>query len=235
MKSIAIMQPTFFPWIGYFALADRVDEFVILDNVQFDKRSWQQRNKIKTPQGPQFMTVPVKTKGKSDQLIKDVEILREGDKHPLKKILSSIEHNYRRSDYFSSYFGDVVTLLDTSHTTLLSLNMAILKWSWDVLEIKTPVTRASTLAVAGSKDELLMNICSNCGAKVYFSPPGSKIYLEHSETFHRAGVEIVYHEYQHPEYTQLHGIFEPYMGIIDLILNEGEKSPEIFRSGIVRS
>lgn len=235
MKSIAIMQPTFFPWIGYFALADRVDEFVILDNVQFDKRSWQQRNRIKTPQGPQFLTVPVKSKGKSNQLIKDVEILQEGDRNPLKKFLSSIEQNYRKSDYFSNYIDDIVTLLGVSHKNLLSLNMAILKWSWDVLDIKTPMTKASALAVTGFKDELLVNICKNRGAEVYLSPPGSKIYLDHSETFNRAGIEIVYHKYQHPEYTQLHGVFEPYMGILDLILNEGEKSLEILRSGVARS
>lgn len=235
MKSIAIMQPTFFPWVGYYALADRVDEFVILNNVQFDKRSWQQRNKIKTPQGPKFLTVPVKSKGKSDQLIKDVEILREGDRNPLKKILSSIEQNYRHSSYFSEFIDDIVTLLDTPHSNLLKLNMAILKWSWDVLEIKTPVTEASALAVTGSKDELLVNICIDRGAEVYFSPPGSKIYLEHSEAFHHADIEIFYHEYQHPAYSQLHGIFEPHMCILDLILNEGENSLEIIRSGILRS
>ena len=229
------MQPTFLPWIGYFALADRVDEFVLLDNVQFDKRSWQQRNKIKTPQGPKFLSVPVKSKGKSDQLIKDVEILLEGDRNPLRKILSSIEQNYRQADHFNTYIDDIVKLLDKPDLNLSKLNQAILKWCWKVLGITTAVTEASTLAVTGSKDHLLVNICNVRGADLYFSPPSSKTYLEYSDAFNRAGIELVYHEYHHPIYSQLYGTFEPHMCILDLIFNEGNKSLEIIRSGILNS
>ena len=232
MKSIAIMQPTFLPWIGYFALADRVDEFVLLDNVQFDKRSWQQRNKIKTPQGSIWLSVPVNSKGKSDQLIKDVEILHEGGKNPLRKILNSIQHNYGQAKYYDKYAEDIASLMEASQHNLCQLNQSIIKWCMEAFDIATVITNASDLSVKGSKEDLLVDICKACGAGKYISPPGSKTYLETSNAFERADIELAYHDYNHPEYSQLYGSFEPYMSCLDLMFNEGERSLEIIRSGI---
>lgn len=232
MKTIAIMQPTFLPWIGYFSLIDRVDEFVFLDNVQFDKRSWQQRNRIKTPQGPIWLTVPVVTKGRSDQLIQDVEILRDPGKEPFHKIKAAIAHNYKKAKYYDDYADDFGAHLSEGETHLAHVNQAIIQWVCKILDIETRFFRASALNVTGKKEDLLVDICKERGADRYISPPGSKAYLDESDAFDIAGVQLSYHEYEHPSYSQLYGDFEPYMCIADLLFNEGPGSTQIIKRGL---
>lgn len=226
------MQPTFLPWIGYFALIDRVDEFIFLDNVQFDKRSWQQRNKIKTPNGTIWLSVPVITKGRSDQLIKDVEILYEGDKNPLLKILKSIEQNYAKSPLFEQYFPTLKAIMEKQPQYLADLNIEIIRWICREMGIKPPFVKASEMDVVGTKDELLFDICKKAGASDYLSPPGSKGYLDQSSLFHDGEVALHYHDYEHPEYTQLHGDFEAFTSVIDLMFNHGAGSFHIVGSGL---
>lgn len=232
MKSIAIMQPTFLPWIGYFSLIDRVDEFVFLDNVQFDKRSWQQRNRIKTAQGPIWLSVPVLTKGRSNQLIQDVKILKDADRGPFYKINTAIEHNYKKAPYYHNYAKNLFDLFDDNKHNLAPLNQSIIQWTCWQLGIKTPLINASTLSVTGQKENLLVDICKDRGASHYISPPGSKAYLDESDAFEKAGIALVYHNYEHPLYTQLYGNFKPYMCIIDLLFNEGPASADIIKKGL---
>ena len=232
MKSIAIMQPTFLPWIGYFALIERVDEFIFFDHVQFEKRSWQQRNKIKTPQDPIWLSVPVSTKGKQAQAINEAEILYEGDKNPLDKIIKSIELNYKKAPFYNDYADDVFEFFADKPNHIAVLNQNIIQWICEKLDIKTPFIQSSTLDVSGTKDDLLVDICQVRNATHYISPPGSKVYLDESDAFEVAGIDLSYHDYNHPEYTQLHGDFEPYMCILDLLFNEGSKSGEIIRTGL---
>ncbi len=232
MKSIAIMQPTFLPWIGYFALIDRVDEFVLFDHVQFEKRSWQQRNKIKTPSGPQWLSVPVMTKGKQDQSICETQILYEGNKNPLDKIMKSIEMNYAKAAHYRQYAPQLEFFFHEKPLHISKLNESIIKWICSILNINTPFINSSALNAAGTKDELLLDICKKRNCTHYFSPPGSKSYLEGSDIFEKAGIPILYHNYKHPQYSQLHGDFEPYMCILDLLFNEGARSAEIIRKGL---
>ena len=233
MKSIAIMQPTFLPWIGYFSLIDRVDEFVFLDNVQFDKRSWQQRNRIKTAQGPIWLSVPVLTKGRSSQLIQEVEILKDADKDPFHKINAAIEHNYKKAPYYHDYAKNLFVLFDDNKHNLALLNQSIIQWICRQLGIKTPLINASTLSVTGQKESLLVDFCKDRGASHYIAPPGSKTYLEESDAFEAAGIVLEYHNYRHPIYTQLYGNFKPYMCIIDLLFNEGPASADIIKQGLI--
>ncbi|MGH1403795.1 MAG: WbqC family protein [Alphaproteobacteria bacterium] len=232
MKSIAIMQPTFLPWIGYFSLIDRVDEYVFLDHVQFDKRSWQQRNRIKTPQGSMWLSASVITKGRSDQALKDVELLYEGNKNPFDKIKNSIDHNYKKSKYYNEYAADLYAFFDEKPQYISDLNQNIIKWACNILDIQTPFIKSSELFVEGDKDILLANICKDRGATHYISPPGSKAYLDDSDTFETAKIHLSYHDYNHPTYTQLCGDFEPYMCILDLLFNEGSNSANIIKTGL---
>ena len=231
MKSLAIMQPTFLPWIGYFALINRVDEFVFLDQVQFDKRSWQQRNKIKTPNGAIWLTIPVLSKGRATQAISDVEILYEGGRNPFDKILRTIEINYKKARYFEDYFTSLANIFLAKPLFVSDLNQKIIKWVCQELTICTPLIRSSDLALTGQRDELLANVCINREASHYVSPPGSKVYLEGSSIFEAQAIQVVYHQYQHPEYRQLYNSFEPYMCILDLLFNEGPLSAEIIQAG----
>ena len=234
MKSIAIMQPTFLPWIGYFSLIDCVDEFVFLDNVPFDKRSWQQRNRIKTAQGPIWLSVPVLSKGRTNQLIHDVNILKDADKSPFHKIKTAIEHNYKRAPYYHHYAKDFFALFDDNKHNLALLNQSIIQWACRQLGIKTSLINASTLPAIGQKEKLLVNICKDRCASHYISPPGSKTYLDNSDAFQAAGIVLDYHNYEHPPYAQLYGNFEPYMCIIDLLFNEGPASADIIKKGLTK-
>jgi|SRR5579864_812555 len=227
---IAINQPTYLPWIGYFDLIDQVDLFVILDNVQFEKQSWQQRNRIKTAAGLQWLTVPVKFRGRFGQLIGDVEIR---DPSFWRNHMRAIELAYRRAPYFDRYFPELSQLLEQEAAGhLVELNLGLLRWLLDALEIRTPLALASGLGQAGKRTELLANICIALGATEYISPFGSAGYLlaEQDILCHR-GVNIFFQHYEHPVYRQLFAPFEPFVSIIDLLFNEGAGALEILRSG----
>ncbi len=226
------MQPTFLPWIGYFALIDRVDEFIIFDHVQFEKRSWQQRNKIKTPSGELWLSVPVSSKGKQGQAIKEAEILYEGDKNPLEKIVRSLELNYKKTPFFNEYAEDIFNFFNSKPQFIADLNLDIIKWVCGILEITTPLIKSSTMELSGTKDMLLVDVCKNRKAEHYISPPGSKVYLEGSDAFENENIMLSYHDYNHPQYNQMHGDFVPFMCILDLLFNEGNNSVSIIREGL---
>jgi WbqC-like protein family len=226
---VAICQPTYLPWMGYFDLIDQADVFVLLDDVQFKKRSWQQRNLIKTPTGLQWLTVPIVVGGRSGQLIKDVQIK---DVEFWRDHCRSIELNYRRSDAFDSYFGPLVSHLKGTGPLLVDLNVPLIEWFIDLLGIKTRVIVSSTLRQTGKRTELLTNICRSLEATQYISPLGSAAYLlEEQDVMLDQGIDVVFHNFEHPEYRQLFPPFLPFASVIDLIFNEGDRAPEILRSG----
>ena len=134
---VAIMQPTYIPWIGYFALMESVDVFIILDSVQFSKRSWQQRNQIKTESGAKWLTVPVISKGKKDQLISDVKI-DYSNKFPESHI-NMIKQNYIKSKFFSNYSEELFNILRKKHKNLSSLSIDFILLIRDLLNIKTTI------------------------------------------------------------------------------------------------
>ena len=232
MKTLAIMQPTFLPWLGYFALIQRVDEFILLDNVQFDRRSYQQRNKLKTDIGPKWATIPVSVKGKRSQKIHEVEILFKKKVGDLSVISKMFRHSYRKGKYYYNYVENFENIFSNAPRFIANLNEVIIKNTCDFLNIKTPIILASQLQVSGSKDILLKNICLERKANRYISPPGAMNYLEKSEEFRSEGIEVIYHHYVHPQYNQMYGKFIPYMCILDLLYNEGPRSMEIIKSGI---
>jgi hypothetical protein len=225
------MQPTYLPWLGYFDLMDQVDIFIFLDNVQFAKRSWQQRNRIKTPRGLEWLTVPVIVRGRYHQLIKEVEI---SDVDFWKKHVRAIELNYSRAPYFEDFFPELLSIFENGKPwkSLLELNTELIKWLTKVIGIKTPVVRASSLGVVGKRTSLLAAICQSIGATRYISPIGSAGYLlgEIQEFTHK-NIEVFFHHYTHPTYNQLFPPFLPFASVIDLVFNEGPKSLEIIQSG----
>ncbi len=227
---VAISQPSYLPWIGYFDLIDQVDAFVLLDDVQFNKRSWQQRNRIKTPVGLQWLTVPVVVGGRLGQLIKDVEIR---DIEFWRDHCRAIELNYRRCRFFDNYFSALTSQLTiTDSTRLVESNVQLIEWFMDLLGIKTRLVGSSDLKLTGKRTELLANICRSLGATQYISPLGSAAYLlEEQGMLLDQGIDLVFQNYHHPEYAQLFPPFLPYASILDLIFNEGDRSLEIIRSG----
>jgi hypothetical protein len=227
---IAIAQPTYLPWLGYFDLLDQADQFVFLDSVQFEKRSWQQRNRIKTPNGLQWLTVPVMSRGKREQRIAEVEIGEEFWRDHFR----SIEMNYRRAPFFDRYYGAVSDLMRSaaSSSNLAALTISLLGWFAKVMDIRTPTLRSSELPVQGKRTELLAEICESLGATTYLSALGSAEYLVNElPVMTERGIEVVFQHYEHPVYNQLFPPFQPYASALDLLFNEGENALAIIRSG----
>ncbi len=225
---VAIMQPTYLPWLGYFDLMAQVDVFVLLDDVAFAPRSWQQRNRIVVDAELAWLTVPVAVKGRRGQRIADVAISepRFGHKH-----LRTLGHAYRRAAHLET-LDDLAAVLGREHHQLALLNEQLLRMIASALAIKTPLVRASRLPVGGARGEHLARICAALGADTYVSPLGSAGYLQAEQrAFATRRIELVFHRFEHPRYRQVSEPFVPQAAIVDLLLNEGPAAAEILASG----
>ena len=166
---IAIIQPTFLPWCGYMSLIEYVDEVVFLDNVQFDKRSWQQRNRIKTSNGALTLTVPVISKNLFNQHIKDVKIDYRSTFQ--KKMIKSISQNYSKAKYFNDYSKEFFSLIENNHKSLLDLNIKLINFFCEKLKIELKFSFSSSLKLSSSKEQLILDICKLKNAKKYIYQP----------------------------------------------------------------
>lgn len=228
---VAIMQPTYLPWIGYFGLMNSVDIFVFLDSVQFSKQSWQQRNRIKTPNGTMWLTVPTLSKGKSGQLISEVAVDLRGFQ---RKHRCSIEQSYKHTRYFDIYAPALFGILEQKHTHLSQMNMELILCLKNALGIQTKTMLASEILAetASDKVDYLVGICNALQATEYYSPVGSKEYLSGSlHKFSEVGISVHYNEFLHPTYSQKFGEFVSHLAAIDLLFNEGPKSLDIIKRG----
>ena len=230
-RTCVIAQPTFMPWIGWFDLADQADMMIILDDVQFSKQSWQQRNRLRTPGGLGFLSVPVKTSGRSQQLISEVEL---ANKASVEKLLLSIQGYCARAPYFRGYFPGLVEAMRQGAVTgkLAELNISVIRWVMLTLGITTPLIRSSELEITGKRSEYVAALCQAVGAVRYLSPAGSEKYLlEDRQVFDDHEIKVWLHVYAHPEYRQCFRPFEPFASIVDLIFNSGPEALSIVRSG----
>jgi WbqC-like protein family len=227
---IVIMQPTYLPWMGYLDLIDQAEVFVFLDSVQFERQSWQQRNRLKIQGALQWLSVPVLRSGHSTELIRAMQIERSA-MFPQKHI-RTIEQNYRRAPYFDKYFASLKAILEADERLLSNLNQRLIRWMAEMIGVKTTFRRSSDLQAQGRRSELLANICLELGFSTYLSPLGSAGYiLEATESFELSGITVVFQHYEHPQYRQLSDPFVPFASALDLLFNEGERSLEIMRSG----
>ena len=224
MKKIAVMQPTYRPWAGYFSLMSSVDHFILLDDVQFSRRSWQQRNQIKTSSGPRWLTVPVLSKGQRSQLINQVQI--DPSSNYSSDHLEAIRHSYLRSPFFPEYFPSLSSTL-VQHHKLVDLNVSLILFLKELLGIATPVTLSSTIATSGHKADLMASICVSLGATHYVSAEGSRAYLESSEAFSGLGIPVSYFNFHVQEYSQQFPGFSPNMSVIDMLMNCGRTSTDL--------
>lgn len=222
-----IMQPTYLPWIGYFHLMDQGDIFVLLDNVQFEKQSWQQRNRIKTPNGPQWLSLPVGKK--FPQSISEAVLVDRPDWRD--KHWKSIAQTYRKAPFWAMHGPGLEALYSREWVSLADLNIALIDWLRAAFGIATPMVRASGLPVAGKRVDLLLSICAHLGADTYLSPAGAADYIEEDNRFSAHGITLLYQRYAHPRYPQINGPFASHMAAIDLLFNQGPESLRIIREG----
>ena len=220
-----IHQPNFMPWLGFFYKWFKCDTFVLLDDVQFSKGSIINRVKIKTIKSDQWLTIPVKQKGRYAQLISEVEI--ENNTMWRNKVLGTIKTNYAKAPYFKKYFFDFENIINKNYKFLVDLNIDLLKWLANELNITTNTIRSSELSnINGKSTEKLISICNTIGAKQYLSGFGGQKYQK-KELFKKNDIELIMYEFKHPKYNQLWGQFIPGLSIIDLLFNLGYKSGKI--------
>ena len=229
-QKLAIMQPTYLPWAGYFSLIDWADTFVFLDDVQFNRQSWQQRNKIKTSDGPIWLTVPVRKTGRRGQMISEVEICN--DQPWRRKHRKSIKLNYSDASYWDHHSSFVEQIYEDDWEMLADLNISLIKKLSSRLGIESIFHRSSQLPVEpGGRTDVTVSMCSYFDANEFLSPLGAVDFHAEDDLFSNTDTRIFYQHFDHPEYEQLHGDFESHMSVIDLLLNEGPVALAIIREG----
>lgn len=224
---VAIQQPEHLPWIGFFNKMAQCDLYVYLDNVQFKKRYFENRNRIMTKEGTDWITVAVKTKGRYTQKINNVII--DSQIKWQNSYLGIIEHAYKKSPYWHHVRDIVFPCVQENTQMLIELNLRLIEECRKYLNINTPTILASTLGVDSfSGSRLIGEICLKTGADIYISGPNGKNYLNLQE-FKDSGINVMYHHFKHPAYSQGSENFVPYLSIIDLIANCGPQSTSIIR------
>ena len=226
---VSINQPAYLPWLGYFDRINMSDTHIVLDHVQFEKNSITNRNKVRTKHGWSWLTVPVKTKGGfGDLAINKLEI--GGLPTWSKKHLNTICASYSKARYFSHYIDFFENIyIEREWSNLNSLMKEISQYILHELNIDVEIIYSTDLDIKENKNELLLEICEKFEATTYISGPFGRDYLD-TKLFSDNGIDVEYHDYQHPIYSQTYDGFESHMSIIDLLFNHGPNSLEILSS-----
>jgi len=212
-------QPNYWPYPGYFGKIMNSDRFMYVTNVQFEKKSWQNRNRIKTSQGIILLSIPTLTKGRFDQFISDVEIdsnVRWKEKH-YKSIIS----NYCKATYFSSYKDFIGDLYSRDWHRLMDICIYITNYILGELNIKTEILYDSDLAIEGSKTNMLVDMCKKAACDTYLSNIGSQSYVDLA-IMKTKEIDHIYIDYVGKEYNQQFSDFVPFLSILDMLLNCGK-------------
>jgi WbqC-like protein family len=226
MKSIAIVQSNYIPWKGYFDMIAAVDEFILFDDMQYTRRDWRNRNQIKTPQGVQWLTVPVQVKGRYDQKIKDTAI--DGSDWAVAHWKTLVQ-NYRRAPCFDEIAEWLAPLYAEPYSHISQLNRRFIEQICKILNIKTVISCSSNYRLLEGKSERLADICKQARGSKYISGPSAKNYVE-EKNFTDLGIEVSWFDYSgYPEYPQLWGDFTHGVTILDLLFNCGKAAHQYMR------
>lgn len=219
MKRVAILQSNYIPWKGYFDMIAAVDEFILYDDVQFTKNDWRNRNKIKTPRGAEWISVPVGTN--INRNICDVEL---PDHSWQQKHWKTIRHNYCRAAHFKAVADELEPLyLQEKYTHLSQLNLRLINWICLKLGITTKISSSLDYQLIKGQTERLVNLCVQAGATEYISGPAARDYIDES-AFADQNIKFVWFDYGgYPEYPQLWGEFVHGVTLLDLVFNCGFK------------
>lgn len=222
-KIVAIVQSNYIPWKGYFDLIRSSDEFILYDEVQYTRRDWRNRNLIKTPQGLQWLTIPVQTRGQFEQRVCDVEV---SDPAWGRQHWETIRRNYARTPFFELHRERLEPLYyDESLRSLSQINHRFLLAICEMLGIQTRITWSSDYQLVEGRTERLVDLCRQAGATRYLSGPSAQAYLDES-LFAEAGIDVVYMDYAgYPEYPQSHPPFEHRVTVLDLLFHTGPEAP----------
>jgi hypothetical protein len=227
-KRLAIVQSNYIPWKGYFDLINLVDEFILFDDMQYTRRDWRNRNRIKTPNGTRWLTIPVRVKGRYRQSIRETVV---SDPDWALRHWQTIVHSYSRARYFETYRRQFEELyLQSTEKHLSQINYRFLTAICQMLGIDTTLSWSMDYDIVEGKTERLVNLCEQTGASEYVSGPTAQGYID-EDLFADAGIAVSYIDYAgYPEYEQLFSPFEHQVSIIDLIFNTGPDATKYLKS-----
>jgi len=216
---VAIHQPEYLPWLGFFKKMMNVELFVFLDDVQFRKKGWQNRNRIRINDGTTLLSIPVHTH--SYPKINEVTI--DNEKNWSIRHKKSILYNYARAPYFDEIKDFIESIFEKKFQYLVDLNTEIIKFIMNELEIKSKIVFSSELEISKKGSGRVLDICKAVGADHYIT---GTFWAESNlrvEEFKKSNIDVEFQKFQHPIYKQIHGEFIPEMSIIDLLFNKGRK------------
>jgi len=225
MKCV-LLQPSYLPWRGYFHLIQQADVFVFYDDVQYDKHGWRNRNRITGPHGSQWLSIPVMSKGNTEQqlLIQDVQI--RNDQKWSRKQWKTIEQTYRKAPFFEQTAAVLSPFFDSPPTQLADLTIDLTRALCAALGITdTKFARSSELGITGDKTERIVSITKHFEADSYLSGPSARDYLDET-LFKAAGINVEWMAYDYRPYPQLHEPFDPQLSVIDLMMMTGPDAPQ---------
>lgn len=212
---VTIHQPDFLPWLGFFERWRISNLYIVLDDVQFLRRGWHHRDKIKTPQGIRWLTVPVKKSGRFAQLIKDVEIDYQNDW--IDRHLNCIRESYSKASNYRFIYPKIKDIYGRRFKMLLDLNMSLLRFASGCLGINTPFVSASGFDIKDTGNERLIGLLQAVKGDIYLTGTGAADYLEPNK-FTAAGIEVRWQKFDHPVYQQLHGNFKEGLSVLDFLM-----------------
>ncbi|MEK9285549.1 WbqC family protein [Bradyrhizobium sp. ISRA442] len=229
-RTAVIHQPDFLPYLGFFERLLHADVFVLLDQAQYvdsTSRSWTHRDKIKTPQGARWISLSIRSAPR-DTPINQIELSDQVDWR--RNNLNLLRENYRKAPFFDEIFPRLEQLYARTDRRLADFNRASIELLLELFDVRVEIVTASSLGVSGKNNDLLVDILGKVHADRYLSGVGARAYFR-PEPFANAGIEVLWQEFQHPAYPQLHGDFIPYLSSIDLLLNCGtDQSRRILRN-----
>ena len=227
LQILTAHQPVYLPWLGLFHKIALADQYCVFDMVQYQRRDFNNRNKILTSSGPIWLTVPVKSSNRFGSIISQTEIIDNGWN---RKHLKSLELAYKKAPYFELYFEGLKKILQESYRYLADLNHDILLYALKSLDIFVSVSKASEHDFQGEKSALVLDMCKQLKSDIYIFGEQGKNYAD-EDSFKSHGVTPYFQSYRHPVYNQQsRKEFEPNMTVFDLLFNEGPNSKQILMS-----
>ena len=226
MRTIVISQPTYLPWLGYFRIMKEADVFVFLDNVQFEKRSWQCRNRIKSVVGDTWLTVPTQHDGRS----RICEVNVDNTKSWMRQHWNAVQTSYGKAPYFKRYSPFLKLVYEREWTRLVDLNIHIARFLAAQLSVSPVFVQASKIGLEGKRTQLLLELCKMFGGERYLSSIGAREYMQEdgaAEAFEKAGIKVQFLEINSMTYPQLFGEFIPGLSAIDCLFNCGPDSLQV--------
>jgi hypothetical protein len=227
---VAAHQPHYLPWLGYLDKMAKADLFVVMDDLQFEAQNFQNRQRVKLPDGAAWLTVPLARGSQAERIVDKQIDTAQGGRHCWRhRHWSTLETNDRRAPHWSRYADELRDVYATAWTSILELDLHMLQLARRWLDIRTPVLRSSQLALRGAKTDRILDLCLKVGARAYLTGRGGSAGYLDSEKLGRAGIGVIWQSFDHPVYPQRYPErgFDSHLGFLDLLFNCGPAARDL--------